>query len=92
MSSQSIISFSNLNIEHMPIDACDNSIGISKSGSAGSMVLLGGGSFLICLARMCLTLVTGLPSNLVCFFGLMCSSVEPLFLQCKSHRQYLQHI
>ena len=56
---------------HTPIDTCDNSSDISKSGSAGSMVLLGGKGCLLHLAGMCLTLVTGLPSNLVCFLGLM---------------------
>ena len=50
--------------------ACDNSIGISKSGSDGSMVLLGGEVSLLHLAGMCLTLVMGSLSNLVCFLGL----------------------
>ena len=53
----------------LPCDACDNSIGISKSGSRGSKFLLGVGCELH-LAGMCLTLVTGSLSNLVCFLGL----------------------
>ena len=54
----------------LPCDACDNSIGISKPGSRGSKFLLGVGCVLLCLAGMCLILVTGSLSNLVCFLGL----------------------
>ena len=50
--------------------ACDNSVGISKSGSSALMVHLGGCD-LVLLAGMVLTLLTGSPANLVCFFGLM---------------------
>ena len=43
------------------------------------------------LAGMVLTLVTGLPANLVCFLVLNeALSVAPGSLQCKSHRQYHQ--
>ena len=55
---------------HLPVVVCDNSIGISKSVSNGSMVLLGGEVCGLHLAGMCLTLVTGSLSNLVCFLGL----------------------
>ena len=54
----------------LPCAACDNSIGISKSGSRGSKFLLGVGCVLLHLAGMCLTLVTGSLSNLVCFLDL----------------------
>ena len=52
------------------MDACDNSIGISKSVSTGSKVHLGVGVCDLHLAGMCLTLVMGSLSNLVCFLGL----------------------
>ena len=50
--------------------ACDNSNGISKSGSAALMVHLRGCG-LILDTRMVLTLVTGSHANLVCFLDLM---------------------
>ena len=49
---------------------CDNSNGISKSGSSALMVHLGGCD-LVLLAGMVLTLLSGSPANRVCFLGLI---------------------
>ena len=58
-------------LEHIHLWMLVTTLGISKSGSLGLMVLLGGGGWEYDLAGMCRTLVMGSPSNLVCFFGLM---------------------
>ena len=49
---------------------CDNSNGISESGSSALMVHLGGCD-LVLLAGMVLTLLTESPANWVCFLSLM---------------------